>query len=231
MLLLAAMLPVGLYAEEEERDNNKRSSGNKQIFTGYSGGMSVHIGYLFAESPDEIYRNGSLKGENLSKDGVTLGFGGALRIHLINHIHLGAEGGVSTMPLMGSGSNIRTGWGAALCDYYWMLGKVAPMLGLSIGGGTSNRLYVPSDAETANSTGGTVYNASYTRTPFFLLNPYIGIEILLTSRTALSLKVDYMLPFGKSKDGLNLTNDVTWSNFITPSGPRLYIGFLFGKYK
>ena len=43
--------------------------------------------------------------------GFAYGFGGQLRIHFLDHIHLGGEGHVSTMPLTGTGSNVRTGWG------------------------------------------------------------------------------------------------------------------------
>ena len=74
-----------------------------------------------------------------------------------------------------------------------------------------------------------VYNASYTKTPFFYLDPYVGLEILL-GKISLYFRVDYMLPFGKSDEGLMKTS-MSWSNFITPSGPRVYIGCLFGHQK
>ena len=46
---------------------------------------------------------------------------------------------------------------------------------------------------------------------------------------AIMIRIDYMLPFGKSRSGL--AENVKWSNFMTPSGPRLYIGIMFGKLK
>ena len=90
---------------------------------------------------------------------------------------------MSTMPLMGTGSNIRTGWGGAFCDFYTNWGKVRPLVGMTIGGGSMKRLYVPDQAEgvdfaTADSTH---YNASYTKTPFFFLDPYVGLEIGLNT--------------------------------------------------
>ena len=239
ILLFAALLPAGRLAAQESQETEQstatesRKSGG--ILTGYSGGVAVHLGYLFSQSPDELFRNGSLKDnfsglKDLPSDGATIGISGMLRLHLINHIHLGAEGGVSTMPLMRSGSQMRTGWGAALCDIYWKLGKVVPMIGLTIGGGETKRLYVPSGAEQVKNNEEVVYNASYTKTPFFLLDPYFGVEFLLTSRIALTLKLDYMLPFGSAGNGIKLNETVQWSNFVRPSGPRLHVGIAFGKY-
>lgn len=201
---------------------------------GFSGGMLFHAGYLFSASPDELFRNQSLKNlsnvSDLPRDGVTLGLGGALRLHIKNHIHVGAEGGVSTMPLMRSGSNIRTGWGGALCDYYFSIGRVRPMIGGLIGGGSNRRLYVPSDGSYIDSGDSTLaYNASYIKTPFFFLDPYLGVEIQLSGHSALVIKADYMLPFSRSKMGVAIKKgESPWSVFVTPSGPRLYVGILFG---
>lgn len=238
MLLVAAMLPaLKVAAEEQAQDNTTAAESKKSggVLTGYSGGVAVHLGYLFSQSPNELFRNGSLKEtfsgfKDLPRDGAAIGISGMLRLHLINHIHLGAEGGVSTMPLMRSGSQMRSGWGAALCDVYWKIGKVVPMLGLTIGGGETKRLYVPSDAEQVTGGEEVVYNASYTKTPFFLLDPYFAVEFLLTSHVALTLKLDYMLPFGSAGNGINLGETVQWSNFVRPSGPRLHVGVSLGKY-
>lgn len=202
----------------------------RKIVTGFSGGMLLHIGYAFSQSPDELFRNGSLKTvsnvTDLPRDGVTLGLGGMLRMHLIDHIHLGAEGAISTMPLMKSGSSIRMAWAQAICDFYWDLGLIRPLIGMGVGGGKTRRLYVPSSAEQVSGYT-TVFNASYTSTPYFLLDPYVGMEFKLGHLAALLLRVDYMLPFGKS--GSSLSPNMSWSNFISPSGPRLYVGFIFGK--
>ncbi len=210
----------------------QKSSG--KILTGFSGGMLLHIGYLFSKSPDQLFSNTGLGSadyvKNLPKDGVCLGLGGCLRTHLINHIHLGAEGFVSTMPLMRSGSNIRTGWGGVLCDFYTNWGKCRPMIGLTVGGGTMKRLYVPEGAKAYEDVGETNYNASYVKTPFFLLDPYIGVEVSLSSHIAVMIRLDYMLPFGKTNSGLT-AETVKWSNYMTPSGPRLYAGFMFGHLK
>lgn len=244
LILVYALLPLCLMAQEQQgaapayyqqaAETPKRS----HVFTGFSGGMMLHAGYMFSDSPDKLFSNTGLGSydyyKGLPKDGACFGLGGALRFHLINHIHLGAEGGVSTMPLMKTGSNIRSGWGGALCDFYTDWGKTRPLIGLTVGGGTMKRLYVPDgDVQTVpteSGTDSTNYNSSYVKTPFFYLDPYVGLEIGLNSHMALLIRIDYMLPFGRTESGLtNLSKDVKWSNFMTPSGPRLYVGIMFGK--
>ena len=64
-------------------------------------------------------------------------------------------------------------------------------------------------------------------TPFFFIDPYVGFEINLGNHMALLIRIDYMLPFGTTSS--KLTENVKWSNFRTPSGPRLYVGIMFGK--
>lgn len=231
------LLPLCLMAQERstEQAQPKKNSDGVRIITGFSGGMMIHGGYLFSDSPDKVFSNTGLGSltyvKGLPTDGFCYGFGGTLRLHLINHIHLGGEGFVSTMPLMKTGSNVRTAWGGANCDFYTNWGKVRPLVGLTVGGGAMRRLYVPQqDAGTDYATtDSTYYNASYVRTPFFLLDPYIGIEIGLTNHIALIVRLDYMLSFGTSNS--RLANNVTWSNFMTPGGPRLYVGVMFGRLK
>ncbi|MBR1877615.1 MAG: hypothetical protein IJ814_01280 [Paludibacteraceae bacterium] len=240
LLLIALLfLPLCLVAQEQDDSNSagkeaKRSSS--RILTGLSGGMMLHAGYMFSDSPDKIFSNTGLGNPDyvkaLPKDGACFGLGGTLRLHLIDHIHLGAEGHVSTMPLMKTGSNVRNAWGGALCDYYFNLGNVRPILGMTVGGGAMRRLYVPDKeavAVPAGTTDSTYYNASYTRTPFFLMDPYVGMEIGLGSHMAIIVRIDYLLAFGTSKS--SLSENVQWSNFMTPGGPRLYVGILFGKLK
>jgi len=228
---LSAQTVYDVYPERVESEKAKGQEGEKanKLLTGFTGGMKVHIGYSFAQSPDELFRNGNLQDiTTLSKDGVTIGLGGEIRCHLVNHVHLGAGGGMSMMPLAKSGSSIRTGWGGVLCDFYGQVGKAQLMVGGMVGGGANKRLYVPDASESTSSIDPT-YNASYTSTPFFLLDPYVGLECRLTKRISLVVQIDYMLPFGSDNSGLN-TETVRWSNFLSPSGPRLYIGLLFGKH-
>ena len=257
ILIVLAILPLCLMAQRRSRDTYKPAPGEqvqtshdesddnkstkkgnsndsksdkdtKKIFSGFSGGMMIHGGYAFSQSPNELFRNGSLetsKLKELPRDGFTFGLGGTLRLHLIDHIHLGGEGHMSFMPLMGSGSSVRSGWGGAMCDFYATLGIVRPIIGMSIGGGSVKRIYVPDEENVPTGVNEMVYNASYVKTPFFYMDPYVGVEIAL-SKISLLVRVDYMLPFGKDNTGVAV--DVKWSNFVTPSGPRVYVGVLFG---
>ncbi|MBQ2540874.1 MAG: hypothetical protein II551_04415 [Paludibacteraceae bacterium] len=243
LIILFLALPLCLAAQEQGGETSlespspqKEKSGGGKIFTGFSGGMLLHIGYMFSNSPDKLFSNTGLGSpdyiKGLPKDGACFGLGGTLRVHLLDHIHVGAEGYVSTMPLMRTGSNVRTGWGGAMCDAYTTWGKVRPMVGMTIGGGTMKRLFVPENENGYEGVGQTNYNASYTNTPFFLLDPYIGLEIELNSHIAVMIRIDYMLPFGKTSSELTtVKDDIKWSNFMTPSGPRLYAGFMFGHLK
>lgn len=234
VIYVLALLCLSLTTQAQEvagtadKEQSKKSS---KVYTGFSGGMMLHGGYLFSDDPSKIFCNTGLGSwdyiKGLPKSGFCYGLGGSLRVHLVNHIHIGGEGFVSTMPLMGTGSNVRTGWGGALCDVYGNWGKVRPMIGVTIGGGSMKRLYVPNAAyASADSTN---YNASYTKTPFFFIDPYVGMEIELNSHMAVILRIDYMLPFGKAQS--ELTKNVKWSHFMTPSGPRLYVGIMFGMLK
>ena len=140
---------------------------------------------------------------------------------------------MSSLPLMKTGSNVSSAWAGGFADFYGGWGKAKPMVGLGIGGGKLKRLYVPeADAVDAPATGGakTTYNSSYTTTPFFYLDPYIGIETSFGGLLGLQFKIDYMLPFGNPGSSLsNVTESVNWSKFLTPSGPRLHIALLFGQ--
>ena len=239
VITVLALLSLGLTVQGQEdagaqgKEKKRTTSG---VFTGFSGGMMLHGGYLFSDDPTKVFSNTGLGDpayvKGLPKSGFCYELGGALRVHLINHIHIGAEGFVSTMPLMGTGSNIRTGWGGALCDFYGNWGKVRPMIGMTVGGGAMRRLYVPVNGTYEHTTASdtTIYNASFVKTPFFMLDPYVGIEINLASHMALLIRIDYMLPFNVHNTGLSEAGKIVkWDNFVTPSGPRLYIGVMFGR--
>lgn len=221
------LLPLGLMAEEQEN--------GAPIFTGFSGGMMIHGGYLFSDSPEQVFSNTGLGSadyvKGLPKAGFCYGLGGTLRAHLVNHVHIGAEGFVSTMPIMRTGSNIRTGWGGVFCDGYLNVGKVRPLLGFTIGGGSMKRLFVPDQDKNIYYTtaeDSTHYNASFTKTPFFFIDPYMGFEVDLNSHMAIIVRVDYLLSFGTTSSKLT-ENAGSWSTFMTPGGPRLYLGIMFGK--
>ena len=241
IICILALLPLGLTAKEPGVAETAVKSAERttRVLSGFSGGMMVHGGYLFSDDPAKVFSNTGLGSadyvKGLPKAGFCYGLGGSLRAHLVNHVHIGAEGFVSTMPVMRTGSNIRTGWGGALCDAYLNIGKVRPLLGFTIGGGTMKRLFVPDQDKNVYyyvADDSTHYHASFTKTPFFFVDPYIGFEVDLNTHMALMIRIDYMLPFGTAKSDLtDEERGKAWSTFMTPSGPRIYVGIMFGKLK
>lgn len=244
IVLVLALLPLCLWAQVEEiaeipAKAAKKATGSSHVFSGFSGGMMIHGGYLFSDDPAKVFSNTGLGSadyvKGLPKAGFCYGLGGSLRAHLVNHVHLGAEGFVSTMPIMRTGSNIRTGWGGVLCDAYLNIGKFRPLLGFTIGGGSMKRLFVPDQDKNVyyyTAEDSTHYNASFSQTPFFFIDPYLGFEVDLNSHMAILIRIDYMLPFGTSTSELvKEAEKKSWSTFMTPSGPRIYVGIMFGKLK
>ena len=205
----------------------------------------LHTGYLFGQDSNAPK---AADGRLCSPQGALFGIGGALRVHLWKHLRTGFEGFVSTMPsamtdcrdVLKNGSYVRVGCGGVLADCCWRLDKAWPYIGGVIGGGSMKKLYVPAqdnvvqptDPSNAADTTATIYNSSFVKTPFFFLDPYVGMEIGLTNHIALLIRIDYMLPFNIHNKGLSeVGQQVKWDHFVTPSGPRLYVGVMFGKLK
>lgn len=206
------------------------AAGN--IFTGFSVGVSGNLGYAFAKSPQDLYRDirfPTSDTESFQIGSITLGAGLQGRIHLIDHLHVGAEGYISTMPMRRSENNIRHGYAGALIDGYLTLGKVVLCVGTGLGGGRVKRSYVlPKDEWDSAPIGpnGIRYNAYYQATPFFYLDPYLGLEVHFNKLMGMNIRVDYMLPFNATNKGFG--ESITWSGLISPTGPRLHLGFLIG---
>lgn len=254
-LLMAIMLCLPAMAQSDTSEENtevqattkkrsvfNRNDGNtfhdpevtKTKFNGLSGGMMVHLGYQFGQGcgfPTPL----SLQQENAEEAylrSITYGIGGMLRVHLFNHMHIGSEGYMSTMPLksQGDGSNIRTGWGGILCDYYITIGRCQFIAGGTVGGGAQRNLHVFSEedskiiGENFRETWDNIFTygsqesnstACYCKKNFFVLDPYVAVEYAVTNRIHLIVKLDYLLASHNRE-------------FLTPSGPRLYVGFMFG---
>lgn len=197
------------------------------VFTGCSGGMMLHLGYLFAPDAGSLFGNTVFNSmADMPRGGVTFGIGGAAKVHFLNRIHLGGEGFVSTMPLLGNNSQVRSGWGGLVLDHYWTRDRFRPFLGFTLGGGSMRRMYDGEDATTALDQVGAspesdlTYNAYFRKTMFLFVGPYVGFEYALTQRVAIVCRLDYVVPFGR-----NLTDEYA---YMAPSGPRLYVGFMFG---
>lgn len=240
-LVLCSLLFVPaahVYANEIPADS--LAAKKRVVFTGCSGGMMLHAGYLFAPNAGVLFGNTAFNSmADMPHGGVTFGIGGAAKVHFLDRIHLGGEGFVSTMPLMGNNSQIRTGWGGLVLDYYWTRDRFRPFLGFTLGGGSMRRMYEGEEEDgrsmvrpidrTSMSARDKVgeslesdltYNAYFRKTTFLFVGPYVGFEYAITQRVALVCRLDYVVPFGR-----NLTDEYA---YMAPSGPRLYVGFMFG---
>lgn len=194
----------------------------RSVFTGCSGGMMLHVGYLYAPDAGSLFGNTAFNSmADMPRGGITFGIGGAAKVHFLDRIHLGGEGFVSTMPLLGNDSQVRTGWGGLVFDYYWTRDRFRPFLGFTLGGGSMRRMYDGTTTQAPASTDNSLtHNAYFRKTMFLFVGPYVGFEYALTQRVAVVCRLDYVVPFGR-----NLTEKYT---YMAPSGPRLYVGFMFG---
>lgn len=180
-----------------------------RVYRGFSGGMLLHTGYMYGTNPHAPS----------TPNGAVWGLGGALRVHLWDHLRVGGEGFVSNMPValtnaasvLEKGSYVRNGFGGVLVESCWELDKVWPYIGLTIGGGAQRSLYiVEGSQEDWQSESDAVFN----KQSYMMLNPHVGAELVLTSHVHVILRADYMLPI--YREGL-----------LAPHGPRIYIGFMF----
>lgn len=180
------------------------ASAQEKIYQGFSGGMMVHSGYL----------SGGDNPLNINPSGPTFGIGGAARVHLWKHLRVGFEGYFSTMGIdeepLSSGSFNKLFWTGALADFYWQIGKFYPYIGATVGGGMETAFYMKGDKTDWAPELSSVYN----KTPFFMVDPFVGVEYAVGKALRLTLKMDYMLAY--NEQGLN-----------RPIGPRVYFGFIF----
>lgn len=176
----------------------------KKAIKGFSGGMMVHTGYQFGG--DNPY--------NLIISSPTFGIGGCAKIHFTKHFRAGFEGYFSTAPIrkdVQSGSHNKLFWIGALADWYWQKGKFVPYIGACLGGGMETSFYMfQGDKHDWEIEQKSVLH----KQPFFVIDPYIGIEYAVGKALRLTLKADWLLALNSG--GLN-----------RPMGPRIYFGFIF----
>lgn len=191
------------------------ASDSTRVYRGFTGGMMFHSGYLFGNTPSAP----------VATEGATFGIGGALYIHLWDHLRLGADGYVSTMPStvtsarnqLKHGSYLRTGCGGIVAHAFWKKDKCWPYIGAGIGGGSTSALYVmDGDQGDWLPEGNTILH----KQPFVYVTPHVGCDICLTTKVHLTLKADWQFAFSSH----------TSSPLLHPFGPRLYIGFLFSHH-
>ena len=212
----AAAADTALQTNEKPLAQTCDSTRNGKVYQGFSGGMMLHTGYLFGRDKSAPK---TADGTLCSPQGATFGIGGSLRVHLWKHLRAGFEGFVSTMNSgttdrrrqLKSGSYVRTGCGGVLADCCWRLEKAWPYIGGTIGGGAMKGLYIlegDQNSWTADA------NSTFHKQSFFYVTPYVGCDYCMTKKVHLTFRADWMLAFHKGALAL-------------PTGPRLYVGFMF----
>jgi len=185
---------------------NAQNTENRKInFQGYSGGMMFHTGYLFK---GEI--NISDFQEKIKIEGTPVGIGGLLRFHFGKHLRIGGEGYSSTLQYGKNKSYMTLGWGGLLIDCQWKINKFTLFLGGTVGGGSVKNITVVNNLSTHTAE----KNAVYRKYSVMIVDPFLGMEYIITRRIQLITKMDYILPVAGKK-----------SDFAT--GPRIYVGIIF----
>lgn len=183
----------------------------KMAYSGYSGGMMLHSGYVFGGESMPL-SGGTPVGEVIPMKGFPFGLGGAVRFCFGDYLRIGTEGYSTTLNYNKNASYSRVGWGGLLADCAFRFkDKHLLFVGLTVGGGSSKNLTLMSDTK---SDWEVEENTSYRKYAFMALDPFWGYEYSLTPKIHLIFKLDYLL---------NVSNPQP--DFCT--GPRVYVGFMF----
>jgi len=173
---------------------------DKKLIRGFDGGMMVHTGYL----------SGKMDAIGYEAKGAPMGIGGVIRLHLGNCFRIGSEGYVSTLGQLDNGSYLKYGWGGLLADVYKVMGRFQPYAGLTLGGGAMTTLLM---MENPASEWAPIDGTRYHEQGFIAVDPFAGCDLIVSGPMHLTLKVDYLCAWNRSK--------------LLPRGPRVYFGFLF----
>jgi hypothetical protein len=178
-------------------------------YSGFSGGMTLHTGYLSAGTTDFRDVGGTPFSQDMS--GMPVGIGGAVRFHFGKYLRLGAEGYSTSLKYGPHNSCLNIGWGGILVDGLCRMGRWAPFAGVTLGGGSVCNLTLTAPVRDDFDVED---NISYRRYSFLTVTPFAGVEFAATSHMHLVFKADWMT---------NVSNPQP--DF--PSGPRFYFGFSF----
>lgn len=189
-------------------------SQNLFQYSGFSGGMMVHSGYL--QSKDfTIATNNGQSLQNLQAKGVPFGIGGAAKVHLGKYLRVGGEGYVSNLNYGEYNSIFSLSYGGVLVDCIWQNKRFSPYIGVLFGGGsTQNTTLFASTPDDFIAE----ENVSYRKNSFLALTPFVGVEYALNDKIRLTLKADYLVNLNSAP------NDFA-------SGVRIFVGFMFYRLK
>jgi len=167
----------------------------------FSGGMFLHAGYI--SNSRLIYPS----------EGLCNGIGGKLVFHLGSHFRLGTEGYATNMPYRSNDGIYKMGWGGIVGEYQYTIGRIIPVVGLTLGGGEVKDLYFINGSIEDNIPDEAMYKVY----SVFLAAPAISLEYVLRDNLKLVCKADYII---------NMVGDVR-NDYA--GGPRLYFGVLFRR--
>lgn len=184
----------------------------KMAYRGFIGGMMLHSGYVKSGEFQVVSHSGET--HDISTSGAPFGIGGSIRFLFGKHLRVGAEGYVSNYNYGQYSSHAKIGWGGFLADCSWDLKGCRLFVGGTMGGGSQTNTIVLSP------TGGDYKtdDIAYRKYGFAVFTPFAGIEIGVTEKIDIVFKADWLLNLSNRQD-----------DFL--SGPRIYLGIMFGHRK
>lgn len=165
----------------------------------FRGGMFLHTGYVQNQLDfPEV-------------NGLVSGIGGKITFRTGEHLRLGTEGYVSNFGYGENEGQYKLGWGGLLAEYQFNENRIAPVVGLTFGGGKVHDLYLLSGNYHDNGADAAIYKVYSS----FIVTPHFSLEMRMSDHINLVTKVDYLIYPG-TEFSTELAN-----------GPRFYFGVLF----
>lgn len=165
----------------------------------FRGGMFLHAGYVQNQLDFPEVK------------GLVDGIGGKITFRTGKHIRVGTEGYVSTFGYGENEGQYKLGWGGLLAEYQLNDRKIAPVFGLTAGGGKVHDLYMISGNYQDNNLDEAIYKVYSS----FILTPHFSLEMRMSDHINLVGKIDYLFYPG-----------INHANYIA-KGVRCYFGVLF----
>jgi hypothetical protein len=220
LTLFLALLPFFLFSQDT-------TTSKKWGYQGYSGGMSVHAGFVQSKYFTVFDLQGNEIGLRI-KD-FTFGLGGKMSIYLNKYFRVGGEGYFSTCKygtsrylnqFFVSKSSCRIGWGGVALDLIYPMKKWAASAGITVGGGSATNLIF---TQYNNNPNVAMPIVLFTY-PLCIISPAVGVEFFTSKRISLLCKIDYMFNVYKTKFVYQPENTY-------PQGLRFYLGVHFYQKK
>lgn len=156
-------------------------SQNPFKYTGFSGGMMVHSGFL----------------QQSGEKGMPFGLGGCGKVHFGKYLRVGGEGYVSDLTYGNHNSISSVSWGGLLIDLKADIKRFTPFTGVLLGGGSFQNIIL---SEGIRNDFGVIENAAFREYSFMAVSPFVGVEYAMTKKLHLVLKADYLMNLNNEQD-------------------------------